>query len=65
MTYEDYLPYSRTELLAKIAEQMRPKRFKHVLGVEKAALSLAERYGCDSNKASLAALLSSSFARLC
>ncbi|BBE39619.1 bis(5'-nucleosyl)-tetraphosphatase (symmetrical) YqeK [Streptococcus dysgalactiae] len=57
MTYEDYLPYSRTELLAKIAEQMSPKRFKHVLGVEKAALSLAERYGCDSNKASLAALL--------
>ncbi|RJG53556.1 HD domain-containing protein, partial [Streptococcus pyogenes] len=28
MTYEDYLPYSRTELLAKIAEQMSPKRFK-------------------------------------
>ena len=57
MTYQDYLPYDREELLEKIAGQMSPKRFKHVLGVEKAALSLAERYGCNLDKAGLAALL--------
>lgn len=53
----DYLACSREVLLGKIAEQMSEKRFRHVLGVETAALELAERYGCDPVKASLAALL--------
>lgn len=57
MIYTDYLACSRELLLGKIAEQMSEKRFRHVLGVEKAALELAERYGCDPVKASLAALL--------
>lgn len=57
MMYQDYVGYRRDELLGKIAEQMSGKRFKHVLGVERAAIHLAERYHCDPIKAGLAALL--------
>ncbi|MET3557386.1 putative HD superfamily hydrolase involved in NAD metabolism [Streptococcus rupicaprae] len=57
MRYDAYLTLSREELLGEIAEQMSEKRFRHVLGVEKAALELADRYACDPVKASLAALL--------
>lgn len=57
MSYQDYLPYTREELLGKIAEQMSKKRFKHVLGVEKAAVTLAEKNQYDPEKAGLAALL--------
>lgn len=57
MIYTDYLACTREVLLEKIAEQMSQKRFRHVLGVEKAALELADRYGCDPVQASLAALL--------
>lgn len=57
MNYADYLAFSREELLEKIAAAMSEKRFKHVLGVEQAALELAEQYGCDQTKASLVALL--------
>ncbi|MFX3731500.1 HD domain-containing protein, partial [Streptococcus suis] len=41
----------------KIRVAMKPARFQHVLGVEEAAPALADRYGCDPKKASLAALL--------
>lgn len=37
--------------------QMSAKRFTHVLGVEAAAIALAERYGYDTEKAGLAGLL--------
>ncbi|VTS19797.1 bis(5'-nucleosyl)-tetraphosphatase (symmetrical) YqeK [Streptococcus pseudoporcinus] len=57
MSYQDYLPYTREQLLEKIAAQMSEKRFKHVLGVEKAAVKLAEKNQYDSEKAGLAALL--------
>ncbi len=57
MNYRDYIDFSREELLDKVAAAMSKKRFDHVLGVEQAALDLAERYGCDITKASLAALL--------
>lgn len=57
MSYSDYVPYSRQELLEKIAEQVSEKRFKHILGVEKAALELAELYDYNKDKAGLAALL--------
>lgn len=57
MNYHDYIDFSREELLDKVAAAMSKKRFDHVLGVEQAALDLAERYGCDITKASLAALL--------
>ncbi len=57
MNYQDYVDFSREEILEKVAADMSEKRFKHVLGVEQAALELAEQYGCDKTKASLAALL--------
>lgn len=57
MNYRDYLDFSREELLEKVASSMSEKRFRHVLGVEQAALELAELYGYDATKASLAALL--------
>ncbi|MCL2677027.1 MAG: bis(5'-nucleosyl)-tetraphosphatase (symmetrical) YqeK [Streptococcaceae bacterium] len=48
---------SREELLGKIRQQMSEKRYQHSLGVEKAAIELAERYHVDIQKASLAGLL--------
>ncbi|WP_074390985.1 bis(5'-nucleosyl)-tetraphosphatase (symmetrical) YqeK [Streptococcus suis] len=51
------LTFDRQALLEKIRVAMKPARFQHVLGVEQAALVLADRYGCDPKKASLAALL--------
>ncbi|MCK1258925.1 bis(5'-nucleosyl)-tetraphosphatase (symmetrical) YqeK [Streptococcus uberis] len=57
MSYQDYVPYTREELLEKIAAQMSKKRFKHVLGVEKAAIALAEKNQCNTDKAGLAGLL--------
>ncbi len=51
------LTFDRQALLEKIRVAMKPARFQHVLGVEQAALALADRYGCDPKKASLAALL--------
>ncbi|HEP1843930.1 TPA: bis(5'-nucleosyl)-tetraphosphatase (symmetrical) YqeK [Streptococcus suis] len=51
------LTFDRQALLEKIRVAMKPARFKHVLGVEQAALALADQYGCDPKKASLAALL--------
>ena len=54
MTYEKYLDYSREELLEKVRAVMSPKRFNHVLGVERAAIALAEKYGYDTEKAGLA-----------
>lgn len=51
------LTCDRQALLEKIRAAMKPARFQHVLGVEQAALDLADQYGCDPKKASLAALL--------
>lgn len=51
------LSFDRTQVLEKINGAMSEQRFRHVLGVEAAALELAQQYGCDERKASLAALL--------
>ncbi|RRR40970.1 HD domain-containing protein [Streptococcus suis] len=51
------LTFDRQALLEKIRAAMKPARFQHVLGVEEVALALADQYGCDPKKASLAALL--------
>lgn len=48
---------SREELLKKISSEVKPSRFQHILGVEQAAIKLAEKYGVDPQKASLAGLL--------
>ncbi|MDN6640527.1 MAG: bis(5'-nucleosyl)-tetraphosphatase (symmetrical) YqeK [Tetragenococcus sp.] len=52
----EYNEDTRKTLLEKIQAAMSEKRFNHVLGVEKAALSLAEKYGGSKEKASIAAL---------
>ncbi|MDN6724205.1 MAG: bis(5'-nucleosyl)-tetraphosphatase (symmetrical) YqeK [Tetragenococcus halophilus] len=51
-----YNENTRATLLEKIKAAMSEKRFNHVLGVEAAALSLAERYGESKEKVSIAAL---------
>lgn len=51
------LNVNREVLLEKIQSVMTDRRFQHVLGVEKTAIVLAEQYGCDVKKASIAALL--------
>lgn len=57
MTYETYLGFEREVLLEKMRGIMGKKRFNHVLGVEKAAIHLAEIHQYDTEKAGLAGLL--------
>ncbi|MGT2807476.1 HD domain-containing protein [Streptococcus iniae] len=57
MSYSDYVPYTRQELLEKIALRVSKKRFEHILGVEQSAIALAELYDHNRDKAGLAALL--------
>ncbi len=52
-----YYAGSRKELIAKVKEQVSEKRFKHILGVEQAALELARANDCELEKASVAALV--------
>lgn len=42
--------------MQEVQMHMSEKRFKHVLGVEEAAVALAEKYGASPEKASIAAL---------
>jgi predicted HD superfamily hydrolase involved in NAD metabolism len=53
---QSYTAYSREMLLQKVQMRMSEQRFKHVLGVEEAAVALAEKYGASPEKASIAAL---------
>ncbi len=48
---------NREELLSKVKEQMTDHRFLHTLGVASTAVTLAERFGADPQKAELAGLL--------
>ena len=57
MNYQDYVGMTREELLVKVRAAMSEKRFQHVLGVEQAAIELAQRFGADPIKAGLAGLL--------
>lgn len=52
-----YYAGSREELIAKVKEQVSEKRFKHILGVEQAALKLAQTNDYELEKASVAALV--------
>ena len=47
----------RTAYIQSIRSRLSEHRFLHSMGVEKAALQLAEHYGVDKDKASCAALL--------
>ncbi|KXT73979.1 Hydrolase (HAD superfamily), YqeK [Streptococcus sp. DD10] len=57
MTYQNYINCDRDQLLEKMAELLPEKRLNHCLGVEKAAIELAERFGVDKDQAGLAGLL--------
>lgn len=49
-------PLSHSELVAKLHSALRQKRFEHVLRVEKTAVKLAQQYGVNAQKASIAGL---------
>ena len=51
MAYQDYINCSREALLERMAELLPEKRLTHCLGVERAAIELAQRFGVDSEKA--------------
>ena len=56
MTQETYQSL-REDILKWVESRLKPKRFKHTLGVEETAIRLARIYGVDPYEASLAALL--------
>lgn len=45
------------EIKAELAKRLKPSRYEHSLGVAKAAVKLAGRFGIDQDKAELAGLL--------
>lgn len=58
LIYQEHIfPGTRDELLAKIAQQLKPKRFKHVQRVEQTAIKLAKKNDVDLEKASIAGLV--------
>lgn len=58
LVYSDnHTPYTREQLIELVKEVMSEKRFEHVLGVEQTAIQLAQEYGADVEKTSIAALL--------
>jgi predicted HD superfamily hydrolase involved in NAD metabolism len=66
MRGERYLPLSmqsllphldwRQPVLTWLSENVPPKRITHILGVEKTAIALAQRYGADPERAARAGL---------
>lgn len=52
----EFISLTREELKAQVKAQMSAKRFKHVLGVERTAVELAEKYHVSKEAASIAAL---------
>lgn len=52
----NFTTYDRESIMQRVQMQMSEKRFAHVLGVEKTAITLAEKYGASLEKASIAAL---------
>ena len=57
MTYEAYIAMNRDDLLKKLKSVVPKKRLRHMIGVEKASIYLAEINGYDTEKAGLAGLL--------
>ncbi|WP_268912964.1 bis(5'-nucleosyl)-tetraphosphatase (symmetrical) YqeK [Lentilactobacillus sp. SPB1-3] len=58
LTYQHhYTSLTRPELVAKLKTTLTDDRFQHVLRVEQTAVDLAERYGVDPEKASIAGLV--------
>jgi predicted HD superfamily hydrolase involved in NAD metabolism len=48
---------NRDRMLDKVKEQMTDHRFQHTIGVAATAVSLAQKYGADDEKADLAGIL--------
>ncbi|KEQ20751.1 HAD superfamily hydrolase [Limosilactobacillus reuteri] len=53
---KSYIPMTRSELIDRLKKALKDKRFQHVLRVEETAVKLAEQYGVDVEKASIAGL---------
>lgn len=53
---KNYIPMTRSELIDRLKKALKDKRFQHVLRVEETAIKLAEQYGVDVEKASIAGL---------
>lgn len=53
---KSYIPMTRSELIDRLKKALKDKRFQHVLRVEETAAKLAEQYGVDVEKASIAGL---------
>lgn len=51
-----YIPLTRQELVARLREALKDKRFNHVLRVEQTAIKLAKANHVDIEKASIAGL---------
>ena len=51
-----YIPLDRAELVARLHDALRDKRFHHVLRVEQTAIKLAKQNNVDVEKASIAGL---------
>lgn len=57
LTYSHhYIPLTRPELVERLHQALKTKRFNHVLRVEKTAIELARDNGVDIEKASIAGL---------
>lgn len=55
---KDYINVTREKLINNLKEELKPKRFKHVLRVEETALKLAGQYDYkDIEKVSISALM--------
>ncbi|KRM96612.1 hypothetical protein FC19_GL000910 [Liquorilactobacillus aquaticus DSM 21051] len=55
--HKKYFAGSRVELCTKVQQSVGEKRYRHILGVEKAAIELAGKNAVDVEKASIAALV--------
>ncbi len=53
---KSYIPMTRSELIDRLKKALKDKRFQHVLRVEETSVKLAEQYGVDVEKASIAGL---------
>lgn len=55
--YRQWVAMTRSQILSQLAEKLSKKRYDHTLRVEETALHLADKYGANLEKTSLAALL--------
>ncbi|GAF39655.1 hydrolase [Agrilactobacillus composti DSM 18527 = JCM 14202] len=53
----DLLPYSYAELLDRVSQKLKPKRFEHVQRVADTAEKLAQKYGADVTRARVAGIV--------